>query len=99
MFRTTVQATERSDVDGAITALSARCEDAGLSQTLTDLLTSQARQVLGILVERGNQLASMGSQMRVTREISGEGYSVKIVFQCGQRRTLLQRLLDTLRRS
>jgi hypothetical protein len=100
MFRATVRATEVTNVETAVADLRADCEHEGLSAVLTDLVTSQTRDLLEQFIQRGKQLASIGSQMQVTRELSGEGYSVKLTFQTGvqHRRSFLTRMLDSLRR-
>jgi hypothetical protein len=97
MFSTIVHATERTDVEAEVAILRTNCERAGLAPTLIDLLTTQFREVLAQLVQSGKQLASMGSKMNVSREVSGDGYSVKLVFGVGHRSSFLVRILDALR--
>jgi hypothetical protein len=78
--------------------LRANCERAGLAPTLIDLLTTQFREVLAQLVQSGKELASIGSKMNVSREVSGNGYSIKLVFGTGSRRSpFLGRIVDVLR--
>lgn len=100
MFRATVRATEETNVEIAVADLRADCEHEGLTPVLTDLVTAQTRDLLEQLIQRGKQLASSGSQMQVTRGLSGEGYSVKLMFQTGvqHRRSFLARMLDSLLR-
>jgi hypothetical protein len=97
MFSTIVHATERTDVEAEVTALRANCERAGLAPTLIDLLTTQFREVLALLVESGKELASTGSNMNASREVSGDGYSIKLVFGAGSRRSFLLRMIDAFR--
>ena len=98
MFSTIVHATERTDVEAEVTALRANCERAGLAPTLVDLLTTQFREVLEQLVESGKQLASTGSKMNAGREVSGDGYSIKLVFGTArQRSSFLGRIFTALR--
>ena len=97
MFRATVRATEETDVEAVVSSLQARCDHAGLSSHDTAVIAGQALQTLDSLVQRGRELGSLGSQMHVRREISGEGYSVKIIFRTGDRRNLFQRVMDVLR--
>jgi hypothetical protein len=98
MFSTTVHASERTDVEAAVGDLRANCQRAGLSPALVDSLTNQFREVLAQVVESGQQLASIGSKMNVSRDVSGDGYSVKLVFGTGgQRSSFLGRIVDALR--
>jgi hypothetical protein len=97
VFRATVRANEASDVETTVADLRARCETAGLAGPATEMIVHQARAVLGELVQRGRQLASMGSQLHVSREVAGDGYLIKLVFRAGDRRSSFQRLLDALR--
>ena len=97
MFRATVNATETTDLLVAANELRAKCARGGLDTSSTEQVVDQMSDVLAQLLERGKQLASMGSQMRVVRRISADGYSVKLVFQTGgMRRTFLQRIFNSL---
>jgi hypothetical protein len=80
-----------------LSELRTNCARASLEQAKTDLLVAQTRQILVPLIERGRQLAAIGSQMRVVRDVAGEGYSLKIIFGTGHRRGFLQRLLNAIR--
>jgi len=98
MFSTTLHASERTDVEAMVADLRANCERAGLAPAPIDLITTQFREVLAQLVQSGKQLASIGSKMNVSREVSGDGYSVKLVFGVGSKRSpFLVRVLDALR--
>jgi hypothetical protein len=96
VLRATIHASESSDVEGALAPLRAQCARAELSPMLADAIYRQTSDVLSNLMERGKQLASMGSQMHVTREIAGEGYSIKLVFGAGAPRSVLSRLTGGL---
>jgi len=100
MLRTTLEANETTDVGNAIADLRSQCESASLSPELTDTLILEASGVLIQLVERGKQLVSRGRQMAVTRELSGEGYELKISFSttgAQKRKSFLSRVLDAIR--
>jgi hypothetical protein len=60
-------------------------------------IIGQVGEVLDQLVTRGRQLVAIGSQMQVTREIAGSGYSIKVIFSTNEKRTLMQRLWSALR--
>jgi len=96
MFRATVNATESTDLPVAVSELRAKCMRGGLDASSTEQVVDQVTDVLAQLLERGKQLASLGSQMRVVREITADDYSVKLVFQTGGRRTFLQRIRSSL---
>lgn len=97
MFRATVSATEITDLRAAASDLREQCERGGLDAVETERLVDQMTEVLAQLLERGKQLVAMGSQMRVIRQISADGHSVKLVFQTGgSRRTFLQHFFSSL---
>jgi hypothetical protein len=97
MFRRTISANDHTDVDAEIAALRAACSNARIDSPLLDMMIAQVGDVLNQLVARGNQLAEIGSQMQVTREIAGSGYSIKVIFSTNAKRTLIQRLWSALR--
>ena len=97
MFRATVRASENTDVEDVVADLRIRCDRAGLDSQVAELVVSQSQAVLAELVERGRQVASVGSQMHMTREISGDGFAINLIFRAGDRRTFFQRLMDILR--
>jgi hypothetical protein len=98
VFTATIHATEDTHVDDAITGLRTDCERAGLAPAMTELVTTQTKNVLEPLVEKGKELASLGSRMQVTRDISGDAYRVRLVFEAGGiRRSLFSRILDAIR--
>ena len=97
MFSTTVRATERTDVEEVVAELRANCKRAGLTPPLIDLITTQFQEVLAQLVQSGKQLASIGSKMNVSREVSGDGYSIKLEFGTGSRQSsFLGRIIGAL---
>jgi hypothetical protein len=52
------------------------------------------RATLTELVQRGREIATVGSQMTVERQIVGEGYNVRIAFGAGKSKSnFLRRLL------
>jgi hypothetical protein len=93
----TVHANTGTDVEAVVSQLRAKCGHAGLAATDTDLLLMQTRQVLSSLVEQGKRIAAAGSQMEATRDLTGDGYSIRLIFREGIRRSLFQRLIDMLR--
>jgi hypothetical protein len=97
VLRTTIRADENTDVEEAVNDLRAQCETAGIGGPIAALVAGQIREVLSSFVTRGKQLASQGSQLTVTREVAGDGYSIRVVFGAGVRRTFWERLIDTLR--
>jgi hypothetical protein len=98
VFRTTIRADETTDVETAIGDLRVHCEKAGISAPNIGLLLGQTREILGALVSRGKQLSAQGSQLSVTRELSGEGYDIRLVFGAGlPRMSIWKRLLRALR--
>jgi len=93
----TVNANIGTDVEAVVSQLHRKCADAGLAPAVTDLVLAQARQVLASLVEQGKRIAAVGSQMEVTRELTGDGYFIRFIFREGVRRSLIQRLIDMVR--
>jgi len=97
MLRETIHADIGTDVELEIAKLRERCLASGLDTALSDLLIQQANETLTQLVEQGQRIASVGSQMEATRELSGEGYRIRLLFSQGVKKGLLQRLLDKLK--
>jgi hypothetical protein len=96
MLRETIHANIDTNVEGETASLRERCLAAGLDQLSADLLVNQAAEILTALVDQGRRIASVGSQMEATRELSGEGYLVRFVFSQGVRKSFFQRLLQKL---
>lgn len=92
-----IHASIDTDVEHEAAKLRERCLTAGLDQLSADLLAHQAKEILTALVEQGRRIASVGSQMEATRELSGEGYIVRLVFSQGPRKGFLQQLLEKLK--
>jgi hypothetical protein len=97
MFRTTLRATADTDVDAALADLRVQCSRAGLAALKTELIIAEVRMVLEQLVARGKELAALGSQMHVRREIAGQKFSVRLVFDEKKRRSLIEHLLSIFR--
>ena len=96
-MRTTIRATEKIDVDATIADLRLRCERANISLRDTVTIVEQTAETLRSFMRRVEELGSTESQMHVVREITGEGYLIKIILSTSNRRTGLQKLLDALR--
>lgn len=97
MFRDTLHVTTSTDVEATVSHLRAKSADAGIDPTIVDLISNQTRDLLSTLVEQGRRIAAVGSQMEATRELRGDGYSIRLVFREGVRRTFVQRLIDMVR--
>jgi hypothetical protein len=97
MLRETIHASIDTNVERETAKLRERCLTAGLDQPSAELLVRQTAEILSILVDQGRRIASIGSQMEATRELSGEGYLVRLVFNKGVRKGFLQRFLDKLK--
>lgn len=97
MLRETLHVTTATDVDAVVSRLRAKCADAGLAPVLAEPVLIQTRELLSALIEQGRRIAAVGSQMRVTRELAGDGYSIKVIFSEGDRRSFLEKFFDRLR--
>ena len=97
MFRTTIRADESTDVEAVISDLRNQCERAKVAPVVSEMIIPQVYDVLAPLVERGRQLAEMGSQLSVTRDLTGDGVSVKLIFRVNVRRSFFERLIDAIR--
>jgi hypothetical protein len=97
VLRETLNVTTATDVDAVVSRLRAKCADAAVTPALAELVLNQTREVVSALVEQGRRIAAVGSQMEVTRDLVGEGYSIKIIFREGIRRGLFEKLFDRLR--
>jgi hypothetical protein len=99
VLRTTIRADENTDVEQAVGQLRAQCESAGVAGPHIALVAAQTREILGSLVTRGKQLASQGSQLSVTRDLTGDEYAIRLIFGAGLHRSFWQRLLEAVRGS
>jgi hypothetical protein len=97
VLREIINANTQTDIDAVVSHLRGRCADTGMPLALTELLLTQTQQVLSSLIVQGRRIAAVGSQMEATRELTGEGYSIRLVFREGVHRSFFQRLLDRLR--
>lgn len=97
MLRETIHATIDTNVEREVAKLRERCEAAGLDQLSAELLARQTAEILSRLVDQGRRIAAVGSQMEVTRELSGEGYLIRLVFNQGVQKGFLQRFVDKLK--
>jgi hypothetical protein len=93
VFRTTVRADETTDIEAVVGDLRAECQRAGMIAPLVSLIEAQTREILAPLIERGRQLAGQGSQINVTRDLTGDGYAVRVVFGAGLRRSFWDKLI------
>jgi hypothetical protein len=97
VFRTTVRADETTNIEAVVGDLRAECERAGMIAPLVSLIEAQTREILTPLIERGRQFAGQGSQIQVTRDLTGDGYAVHVVFGAGLRRSFWDKLVDAVR--
>jgi hypothetical protein len=97
MLRETIHANIDTNVKLETAKLRQRCLEAGLDQPLTDLLVGQAGEILVSLVDQGRRIASVGSQMEATRELRGDGYLIRLVFNQGIKKGFLQRLFEKVK--
>ena len=97
MLRETLNVTTATDVNAVVSSLRTKSANAGLSPALAELVLKQTHDVLSALVEQGRRIAAVGSQMEVTRDLVGDGYSIKVIFREGVRRGFFERLVDRLR--
>lgn len=96
-MRAILHANEESDIEAIVSDLRNKCEKSDLSPPLSEVIVAQVRAALAPLLEQGQRLATQGSKMHVTREISGADFSIKINFRVNDDRPFLKRLIDTLR--
>jgi hypothetical protein len=97
VLRETVHVDTGTDVEAVVSRLRAKCVDAGLAPLLSDVLLNQTREVLSALVEQGRRISAVGSKMEVTRDLAGDGYSIRLIFREGVRLSFLQKLFDRLK--
>jgi hypothetical protein len=97
VLRETLHVTTATNVEAVVTHLRTKCADAGLVPALAGPLLGQTREILSALVEDGRRIAAVGGQMEATRDLVGNGYSIKLIFREGFRRGFLQRIVDRLR--
>ena len=96
-MRTTIHATEKTDVRATVADLRDRCERARVPPQDTAMIVEQAAAALRSFMKRVEELGSTGIRMHVVREIAGEGYSINIILDAGGRRTALQKFMDVFR--
>lgn len=77
--------------------LRVRCECACVPSHDTAMIVRQTEETLRSFMERIAGLDSVDRRMRAVREITGDGYSIRIVFDSRRRRTVFRKLADVLR--
>jgi hypothetical protein len=93
----TINATERTDLRATENDLRQQCGLAGLNAFETSKLIDRTSEVLAQLLEHGNELVSIGDQLRVVRKIRVDRHLVKLVFwTTGSKPSLLERLFTYL---
>jgi hypothetical protein len=97
MLRETIHANLSTNAELEASQLRDKCVAAGMEATETDLLVEQTKETLASLVEQGRRIASVGSQMEVTRELAGDGYLVRLIFREGIKPGFFQTLREKLR--
>jgi len=97
MLRETIHANLGTDPELEVSKLRDKCLAAGLDASLTDLLVRQTDEILAGLVEQGKRIASVGSQMEVTRELAGDGYRIRLIFREGGKQGFFKKWLERLR--
>lgn len=97
VLRTTIRASENTDVEAEVRAFGAACRNSGLPSSTCDLIAHQLSETLSDLVRHGRDIAAFGSHMDVTRTIAGEGYEVAISFGAGKKFTILRRIVSAFR--
>jgi hypothetical protein len=97
VLRETLHVTTATDVEAMVSRLRSKCTAAGFGPLLAELVLKQTRELLSTLVEQGRRIAAVGGQMEVTRDLVGDGYSIKVIFREGIRRSFFDRLVDRLR--
>jgi hypothetical protein len=97
VLRETLHLDTATHVESVIAELRNKSHQSGLSPLISDTLLREVRELILELVEQGKRIAAVGSQMEVTRDLSGDDYSIRIVFREGVRRSVFAKLLDALR--
>ena len=97
MLRETLHLDKTTDVEAVIAGLRQKSAESGLSPLMADVLLTQVRELVSSFVEQGKRIAAVGSQLEVTRDLTGEGYSIRIIFREGVRRSIFAKFVDALR--
>jgi hypothetical protein len=97
VLRETLHVNTATDVDAVVSRLRTKCADVGIAPALAEPVLIQTRELLSALIEQGRRIAVVGSQMAVARELTGDGYSIKVIFREGDRRGFLEKFFDRLR--
>src|SRR3569833_1267098 len=97
VLRETIKVTAETDVDAIMSRLRSQCVNSALAPDIAELIVLQVGDLVRQLKEQGKRIAASGSQMEVTRDISGDGYSIRILFQEGVKKSFLQTFFDRLR--
>ena len=99
MFRKTVRATEKTDVEATVAQLRDAATRAGTPDRAIDSMARHVQSVLGPLVRQGSNMATAGRRMRSRQKIDAPDYSVTIEFRLGERPSLFQRIERFFRRA
>lgn len=97
MLRETIQVSTQTDVEAVVSRMREKFVNVGMAPIISDPLLQQITDLVQRLIEQGNRIAAIGGQMEVTRDLKGDGYSIRIVFQEGLKKSFTQKLFDRLR--
>jgi len=98
VLRETINVGVGTDATAVVSGLRNKFANAGVTPLETDVTLRQIGETVATLIEHGKRIAAAGSQMEVTREFTGEGYLIRIIFREGVKRTVFQKLFDRFRR-
>lgn len=93
MFRYRIVADERTSVDEALLMLRTTLDRSSVSESARALAITEVSAVLGQFVADGRKLAAAGSQLRASRDVSGDGYLIHVAYMPAAAKSWLTRLL------
>lgn len=98
MLKASVHVDAQTDVEVSLKRLESQGNRQRLASDVLETLLMQSRTVIEEFLERGTELAQVGSQMRATRTIESPQYSVRIEARFGIRPSVVERLRGLLKR-
>lgn len=93
MFRYRVTANENTSVEAVIGDVRSRLDQSDLTESARALALAEVSAIAAQFIANGRKLSGLGSQFRASRDITGEGFSIRVAYAPASSKGWLMRLL------
>jgi len=92
MFKSTFEINEKSEILGIVEQLSEKLTHQGVDQLVSQEALEHFRMKIEPVLDRGKNISTMGSQMRVDSVVKGDGYEISVKARFGIKDSFWKRL-------